>query len=61
MPTHVMEMRHPNRAQWRMIEALFVAVVIAGVLTLPTEVHRTRLALGLAIFGALLVGRHFRR
>jgi len=57
----MIEMRYPNRDLWRMIEILVVAMVIAWVLTSPTQVHTTRLTLGLAFFFALmLVGRRFR-
>ena len=54
------KMPYPNRARWRMIESLVVTVVIAWVLTSPTEDHLIRLAFALAIFAAMLLGRHLR-
>ena len=57
---YLLQMWYPNRAQWRMIETLVVAVVIAWVLTSPTEDHLSRLAFALAIFAAMLFGRHLR-
>lgn len=57
----LLSMRYPNGAQWRIIEIVVVSAAVIWVLASPpTDSHPMRLAIGVIVFGVMLLVRYLR-